>query len=294
MPSKNESKQSVWIERTITNFIDRSDENTLRNQANEKAFVDPLVGFSNGGDLLYQAYKDHVGPFHWTPKEIFDLTFPDLNTDPEELTVISWILPQTEATKADNRRENEFPSERWVRARMFGEGVNVTLRKRMVAALQEKGYKAVSPMLSPEWSRETSEKYGFASTWSERHAAYASGLGTFGLSDGLITSKGKAMRVGSVVARIQIPPTPRPYTDHHAYCLFYTQGGICKKCIKRCPAGAISEVGHDKIECRRYMHETAVNYIKSHYGIEGKGCGLCQTDVPCESKIPSEKDVNDN
>ena len=148
MSSKDELKQSVWIERTITNFIDRSDENTLQNQANEKAFVDPLVGFSNGGDLLYEAYKDHVGPFHWTPKEIFDLTFPDLDIDPEELTVISWILPQTEATKAYNRRENEFPSERWVRARMFGEGVNVTLRKRMVAALQEKGYRMIFFRLS--------------------------------------------------------------------------------------------------------------------------------------------------
>ena len=41
-------------------------------------------------------------------------------------------------------------------------------------------------------------------------------------------------------------------------------------------------------------YETAVDYVKSHYGLEGKGCGLCQTDVPCESKIPSEKDVNDD
>jgi epoxyqueuosine reductase QueG len=30
---------------------------------------------------------------------------------------------------------------------------------------------------------------------SERHAAYAAGLGTFGLCDGLITSVGKAVRV---------------------------------------------------------------------------------------------------
>ena len=168
MSSKDESKQLVWIERTILNFIDRSDENTLRNQTDDKAFVDPLVGFSNGGDLLYEAYKDHVGPFHWTPKEIFNLTFPDLDIDPEELTVISWILPKTEAARADNRRENEFPSERWIRARMFGEAFNVKLRKLVVDVLQEKGYKAVSPMLSPEWSRKMSEKYGFASTWSER------------------------------------------------------------------------------------------------------------------------------
>ena len=68
--------------------------------------------------------------------------------------------------------------------------------------------------------------YVFASLLSERHAAYAAGLGTFGLCDGLITPKGKAMRCGSVVARIQIAATPRPYEDHHAYCLFYAKGNL--------------------------------------------------------------------
>ena len=44
----------------------------------------------------------------------------------------------------------------------------------------------------------------------QRHAAHAAGLGTFGLCDGLITAKGKAMRAGSVVARIAVAQTPRP------------------------------------------------------------------------------------
>ena len=61
-------------------------------------------------------------------------------------------------------------------------------------------------MLFSQWARVTSDRFGFASTWSERHAAYASGLGTFGLSDGLITPRGQAMRCGSVVARIAVPP----------------------------------------------------------------------------------------
>jgi len=52
-----------------------------------------------------------------------------------------------------------------------------------------------------------SEGYTFASTWSERHAAHTFGIGTFGLCDGLITSRGKAMRCGSLVANIQIPST---------------------------------------------------------------------------------------
>jgi epoxyqueuosine reductase len=140
-------------------------------------------------------------------------------------------------------------------------------------------------MLSPQWKRMPSEKYVYASTWSERHAAHASGLGTFGLSDGLITPRGKAMRCGSVVARIQVPPTKRTYQNHQAYCLFHAKG-TCKKCAERCPAKAISEAGHDKVKCKKYMHPQIDDYVKTRYGFQGYGCGLCQTGVPCESKIP--------
>lgn len=281
---------TLWIEAIVREFIDRSPENTLKNQDNDKAFETPLVGFSKGDDPLYEAYKDHVGPFYLTPWEIFSLTYRLLNVKPEELTVISWILPQTKATKADNRKEGFYPSERWARARIFGEKVNEKLRKHVVATLESKGYPAVAPSLTPQFSVRISPKYGFASTWSERHAAYASGLGTFGLCDGLITPVGKAMRTGSVVARIQVPPTPRPYKDHHEYCLFFTEG-TCKECISRCPVGAITEKGKDKSTCYRHLSQTTKDYVTHKYGFDGYGCGLCQTGVPCESKIPLKQDV---
>jgi epoxyqueuosine reductase QueG len=280
----------AWIERLIRDFIDHSPENTLQNAANEKAFDTPLVGFSSGADPLYETYKTVVGPFHWTPKEIFRLAFPDSGADAEDLTVVAWILPQTQATKSDNRKERVYPSERWARARIFGEAVNVKLREFVVSALLGRGIEAVAPMLFPRWERKDSEQYVFASTWSERHAAYASGLGTFGLCDGLITPKGKAVRVGSVVARIHIPPTPRPYEDHHAYCLFYTQGA-CGVCMDRCPAGAVTEAGHEKRKCGEHIRPGTVGYVKTRFGFDGYGCGLCQTAVPCESKIPTLEDV---
>ncbi len=276
---------SSWVESLIKDFINHSPENTLKNKANEKAWDDPLVGFAPGSDQLFQDFKTYVGEFHWTPLEIFVKTFPTWTGQVEDLTVISWILPQTERTKADNRQETAFPSERWARARIFGEEVNVKLRQHVVAKLQERGILAVAPMLSPFWEQKISPRFGYASTWSERHAAYAAGLGTFGLSDGLITPKGKAMRCGSVVANIKLPPTSRPYSDHQAYCLFFSKG-ICGKCIKRCPAQAISEKGHDKVKCRNYMHPLIEEYVEKNFGFKGYGCGLCQTGVPCESGIP--------
>jgi epoxyqueuosine reductase QueG len=225
-----------------------------------------------------------------TPWEVFAITFRDFSVKPGELTVISWILPQTQATKADNRREAFYPSERWARARIFGEQVNEKLRKHVVATLESNGYQAVAPTLTPQFSTRISPKYGLASTWSESHTAYASGLGTFGLCDGLITPVGKAMRTGSVVARIDIPLTKRPYSDHREYCLFFTEG-ICGKCISRCPVGAVTEAGKDKRRCLGHLRPGTADYVKSNYKFDGYGCGLCQTGVPCESKIPKKKDA---
>lgn len=289
MTDKRKEDPSTWIPAAIRHFVDHSPENQLQDSNQEKAFDTPLVGFAAGNDPLFDAYKDHVGPFHWTPLEVFTQTFPDTPAPADALTVICWILPQTRATKAANRREKQFPAERWSRARTFGEVFNARLRQHVVDLLGEADIRAVAPMLSPHWEKRESPKHGYASTWSERHAAYACGLGTFGLSDGLITPLGKAIRVGSVVAATRIPPSPRPYDRHQAYCLFHSRG-ICGKCMPRCPAGAITAAGHDKVKCKAYIRQTTMPYIKTRYGFEGKGCGLCQTGVPCESRIPAPDD----
>lgn len=279
-----------WIEEMIKGFISDSPENTLCNRNNDKAFENVLVGFSRGDDPLYAEYKDHVGPFHLTPWELFAITYRDFSVRPEELSVISWILPQAAATKADNRKEKMYPSERWARGRIFGEEVNQKLRQHVVDSLEAKGISAVAPALAPQFSLRVSPRYGYASTWSERHAAYASGLGTFGLCDGFITPAGKAMRTGSVVARLRVPATPRPYAEHNEYCLFFTDG-ICGKCIPRCPVGAITEAGKDKHICYRHIFKTSKDYVTRNFGFDGYGCGLCQTGVPCESKIPLKHEV---
>jgi len=272
-----------WITGVVKGFI-ASPENSLGEPGGEPAWAEPLVGFSSGADSLYELYKRDIGPFYASPLELIRHAYPGNQFKAEGLTVVSWILPQTEATKRDHRAETHFPSERWARSRIMGEDVNVKLRRHVVDRLGEEGVEAVAPMLSPLWRGETSAKYGYASTWSERHAAYAAGLGTFGLSDGLITPVGKAMRAGSVVANVWVEPSPRPYEDHHEYCLFYSEG-TCGKCVERCPIGAITLRGHDKNLCSRYLNMTQV-YVPRHYGFDGYGCGLCQTGVPCESGIP--------
>jgi epoxyqueuosine reductase len=291
---QNQAKNPAqWLEKIIKDFINLSPENTLKNQANDKAWDEPLIGFAGGNDPIFQAYKEHVGPFHWTPLELFHLTFPHQKVEAGELTVIGWILPHTAKTRSELRKEKALPPESWVRARIFGEEVNVKLRRYVTANLEASGIDAVAPMLSPQWHWKTVDpegKFPYASVWSERHAAYAAGLGTFSLSGGLITERGQSMRCGSVVARIRIPPSPRHYKEHCAYCLFFSHGGICGQCMKNCPVGAISRSGRDKVKCMKYL-EVTKQYASENFGFVGYGCGFCQSGVPCESRIPSKEDL---
>ena len=285
MAEDRSKDRAAWITALIRNWVSTAPENTLGKTAREPAWDDPLVGFARGDDPYWESFKEHVGPFHWTPAEAFALAFPGGAPAGRNLAVISWILPQTRATKIDSRRERTYPPERWARSRICGEAANETLRRHVVTELARAGIRASAPVLLPQFSRMPSAAFTFASTWSERHAAFVAGLGTFGLSDGLITPRGKAIRTGSVVAELELPPTPRPYKGHRDWCLWFSRG-TCRKCVERCPVGALSEKGHDKIPCSKHVHETCRAYIVERYGFEGYACGLCQTGVPCESGIP--------
>lgn len=273
-----------WISDEIKSYM-AGPENSMEKWDNELAWAEPLIGFSSGSDPLYDFFKQDIGDFYILPHEFMKYKYGK-EYDSAKLTVICWILPQTNSTKIDHRKETHFPSERWARSRFFGENVNVKLRKHLEKFLEQNGFEAVAPMISPIWKRAISSKYGFASTWSERHAAYAAGLGTFGLSDGLITPKGKAMRTGSLIVDAEIPASSRTYENHNEYCLFLTEGK-CGKCMERCPIGAITEKGHNKIICNKYVNMTR-QYVPRHYGFDGYGCGFCQTGVPCESGIPEK------
>lgn len=272
-----------FIERWITKFVLESPAN--RRKADDGKYWDtPLVGFGSGEDPLFKQYKKIIGKFHYTPQEIFNLTFGK-KKKLTKLSVISWVLPASEDIRRSNRKETKYPSRLWAHARDFGEQFNVKLRNHLVSLLTKKGYKAVAPMVSPHWKWVRSSRVGLASKWSERHAAYACGLGAFGLSDGLITAKGKAMRVGSVVTDLPLKPSEKVYPHHKANCLYYFNR-TCKACTARCPAGAITAKGHDKDRCYEYTHAGIVQEKREEYGVKISGCGLCQTKVPCEFEIP--------
>ena len=286
MPFASPAEAAAWLTETAEAFMKSPDNDIHLPGTHEPAFDLPLIAFAAGNDPIWESYKEYVGSYHWTPLEAFALGYPDEKPEVSELAVMSWVLPQTEATLRDQRKEKEVPAERWARSRIFGEEhVNNGLRRYLLQALHAKGIQAVAPYILDAWERKDSDKYVFSSTWSERHAAHAAGLGTFGLCDGLITPRGKAMRVGSVVLRLAVPVTERPYTHHQEYCLFFNSG-TCGVCIKRCPAGALSPQGHDKKSCRDYIRGVTAPYVENTWHFKGYGCGFCQVNVPCERRIP--------
>jgi len=254
-----------------------------RSEDGSPYFDAPLVGFASADDDLFARYKSIIGPFHWTPSEVLAQEYG--SEGPAARTVICWVLPITEETRLSNRKEDQYPSRKWARTRHYGELFNDVLRKTVVDYIVDLGGIAAAPMLMEEWSRIEESDVGIASTWSERHAAYAAGLGTFSINDGFITPKGIAHRVGSMVTNVVMEPSAQPHWDYRENCLT-CRGKKCGVCMSRCPVGAISLNGHDKTLCDNYTHGPAFREIGKKYEAEEVGCGLCQTDVPCEERVP--------
>ncbi|MGB6411690.1 MAG: hypothetical protein WBF16_10890 [Candidatus Deferrimicrobiaceae bacterium] len=279
---------NIRVREEIGRFLRESRYN-IQTGWKEPYFDEPLVGYASASDPIFKRYKEIIGEFHLTPTEIFEKTF---SAELTKGTVICWILPISRHVRDSNRAEAQWPSLEWARTRTHGETCNDKLREHLVAFLATLGHKAVAPILSRGWKQFPSTPVGIASSWSERHAAYAAGLGTFSLNDGLITERGIAHRCGSVITDLLLTPSPVHVQSHTANCLF-SRDGSCGRCIGRCPAEAITEAGHHKDKCRQYVYEQIPSEVGDRYDVEGRGCGLCQTNVPCEDRIPSPRDASE-
>jgi len=275
------------IEQTIRDFVRESPLNRMPDDADQPIFDEPLVRYAAGDDVLFTQYKTIIAAAHLTPREAVALALGTQHDEiPAPLSVISWILPVALHTRKSNRGEKTKPSRLWAYTRWYGEKFNEALRSHVVAKLREVGYRAVAPAIEPYFKQERTAT-GYYSNWSERHVAYVAGHGTFSLSDGFITEKGIAHRCGSVVTDMALPPSLRTASTAFSNCTFYVSGG-CKACVARCPAGAITEVGHDQLKCRQYQGAQFAG-MREELGVGNTGCGLCQTSVPCEFRVPGKK-----
>lgn len=287
MNSVDQNNTITHITKIIYDFWATSSTNSLHLDNDEKAWLEPHIAIAAGDDPLFLTIKQQIGPFHWTPEEAFALAWPNTPVSAADLRVISYVLPQTAQTRKDQQQEKEFPAKRWAKSRFHGEEFNCALRSHLAKTLTASGFPALAPERLPAFDTRKSKNFGLASNWSERHVAFIAGHGTFGLSDGLITRWGKAVRFGSVVVKANLPCSIRPYNDnHHAWCLWYAKGK-CGACVSRCPAAAIAtDTGHNKSACFSYIREFAAPYATKTYATGATPCGLCQVRIPCEAQVP--------
>jgi len=276
-----------WFIEKINFFLSNDESNKMSDIDGSYIFEpDVSVGIAAGDDHLFQKYKEIIGDFHLTPTEAFSwyCNKNGIIADAKNLTVIAYILPINTKTKKENfEYSDKYPSKRWAHTRLFGEDANVKLQHYLVEELKKLDIKAFAP--STEGRLFKINRKIWTSNWSHRHMAFAAGLGSFGLSDGFINKKGKAMRCGSLIIefKLESDSDKRP-SDPYEFCT------NCGDCIKRCPVNAITkENRHDKIKCSKHVMNT-IPYIKENYNINIYACGLCQVGVSCSNGIPNQKD----
>lgn len=237
-------------------------------------YEEPLIGFASAEDDIFEVFrrKEVIGPHYFGPAEWL----------PEARTVISFFLPFTERVRTSNREDPKDPSAEWLYARIEGQEFIGKYMSAIKQHLEERGMSACVPALDERFDLKiefTAKKlrpdFHADSRWSERHAAYACGLGTFSLSRGLITEKGMAGRFASIIVSGSFEADERKYTGVYDNCI------RCGVCAKNCPAGAITlKHGKNNIKCRLYVESMRRKYSPRY------GCGKCQVGVPCESRCP--------
>jgi epoxyqueuosine reductase QueG len=262
-------------------FVESSKDNYISEQiaisekvVRMKIFEEPVFAFGSSEDEYFNLLKapSAIGRHFLLPKEWL----------PTSKTVISFFLPFSEAVRKGNGSDMLWPSEEWLHGRIEGQILVNNLCSYLKSELTNAGYDCVVPTLDERfWSiskPDSASRYpgtSFSSNWSERHVAFVCGLGTFGLSKGLITKKGISGRIGSVITDLILSPSKREYNYTYEYC------SLCGKCVKNCPVNAISmEKGKDHTICSEFLNKTLARH-KPRYG-----CGKCQVAVPCECGIP--------
>ena len=278
------------IESFTSEYLKTSDLNSVAAEdaiypdlAGMQIYGGSLVGFAAADDKLFAEdlkKEDIVHPDYMAPKEWME----------DAKTVVSFFLPFTELVCESNKKEYDIPydpritsqrcSAEWLHARIEGQKLVIDLMIKLCEFIKVQGCKAVAPTLSPQFRLITP----YISNWSERHAAYVAGLGTFGLSKGLITERGMAGRFGSVITDAELTPTIRPYSTPFEYCI------MCGECQRRCPANAIDvnrgcAKGKDQNICGPYVEESTLPKHGPNRIIR-YGCGKCQVAVPCEHRKP--------
>ncbi len=270
--------QSIAIDLVRTSPLNRVQaEDAVRGDlVGLQLFDAPVFAVGDAADRLFEQLKQSqvVHPEVMLPQDWL----------PGARRVLSYFLPFSQAVKASNCLDFRFPSDEWLHGRIEGQMFLDYLGGQIREQLTKNGFTAVVPSSDARFRYITP----YISNWSERHTAYICGLGTFSLNKGLITEKGMAGRIGSVITDCELPVTNRPYSDLYEYCT------VCRECEPNCPVNAIDAArgmhsAKDHIPCKQFQDEIKAMPPRGRSGRVRFGCGKCQVDVPCQDGIPGRR-----
>ncbi len=294
-----------WLEETFCSLLLDAPENTLEDFKALPIFGRPLMGVVDASDGSFEVFRRVVGPRHVRPDQLLRTLSPGLDRG-ASVKVISWALPFSREIRVSNRGR-EWPSEVYSVARNNGAALIDQALGRITQMLLDRGWAAAAPARTEEYDAFRSPEHVFSSSWSERHVAYAAGLGRFGLNGCLMTALGTNIRFASIITSCPLEVTVRQRPDRRAPCL-EDGGASCGHCRERCPVQAISPAGLDKAKCyerrltirERFLAPYSQKFrlfpsliVKNGRRESGfsLGCALCMSGVPCESTfVDAEKD----
>ncbi|MCQ4638290.1 epoxyqueuosine reductase [Anaerovorax odorimutans] len=252
-----------YLEKQIENFIRKYESKS------QTKWGKPLVGFADA-DLT--SLKSVISPAHATGQDVIE----------RPTVILAYFVPFLK-DMAQTNIEAGTASPQWALGyeetnAMFGE-----LNQHIINLLKGEGYRAAVSPEAGAFDREL-----LISNWSQRHIAYAAGLGTFGLNNMLITKRGCCGRISTVVTDLPVTPDS-PMKEE--LCI-YKRSGKCGLCADRCPSGALTRNGYDREKCFQVCRENAAIYnsFGNSYASEpgqpaedtgSEVCGKCVAGMPC-------------
>lgn len=224
-----------FSEHSIDNSV--SKENALSRECGGIRIFDwPIIGVSSAEVDLYKEFikPEIIGENHLQPKEWLH----------EAKSVVSIFNPFTQQIKLSNVG-GYYPSEKWLHGRIEGQAYVVAATQALAEYLISIGGKVVVPVVGQRYKIYSTPK--IYSNWSDCHAAYIAGLGTFGINRGIITKKGIAGRFCSVITDVELKSDIRDYMVLYDNCI------MCGACQRACPMDAINEHGKTQIPYSKFL-----------------------------------------
>ncbi|MDR1204496.1 MAG: epoxyqueuosine reductase, partial [Peptococcaceae bacterium] len=205
----------------------------------------PLLAYGSASDDGFKKLKEPgvVGAHHMLPSDWI----------PDAKTVISIFMPFSDRVIQSNIKDPVIPSMEWRYARIDGQQHLLSTGALVRDALTASGHQAVMPQADDRyWAKVRDDgdrsRPLYSSNWSERHVAFVTGLGTFGLMTNIISKAGSCGRLISVVTDWETAPDEKDYAGMYDYC------SKCKVCFLSCPGEAFGEDGKKSImKCQAFI-----------------------------------------